>query len=46
MFRISTENQIINFWSDFFQRLDTDKINLRIKSYSISKSTLEDVLST
>ena len=31
MFRISIENQNINFWSDFFKKLDSDKNNLRIK---------------
>ena len=42
LFRISTENQEIK-WSEFFEKLDKDKSKLKIKSYSISKSTLEDV---
>ena len=42
LFRISAENQEIK-WSEFFEKLDKDKSKLKIKSYSISKSTLEDV---
>ena len=42
LFRISTDKEEIR-WSEFFERLDVDKYNLGIKSYSISKSTLEDV---
>ena len=42
LFRIPTDGPNIN-WSEFFEKLDRDRVNLKIKNYSISKSTLEDV---
>ena len=42
LFRIPTNVIEIN-WKNFFELLDRKLDNLKIKSYSISKSTLEDV---
>ena len=42
LFRIPTNVVKIN-WKSFFESLDEQLDNLKIKSYSISKSTLEDV---
>ena len=42
LFRIPTNVVDIN-WAEFFKRLDEVLNELKIKSYSISKSTLEDV---
>ena len=42
LFRIPINDININ-WTEFFKQLDNNLANLRIKHYSISKSTLEDV---
>jgi hypothetical protein len=42
LFRIPTNKRKIN-WSEFFKRLDGSLNVLKIKNYSINKSTLEDV---
>ena len=42
LFRIPTDKRKIN-WSEFFKRLDGSLNVLKIKNYSINKSTLEDV---
>ena len=42
LFRIPTDDKGI-IWSNFFKLLDQSLVELKIKSYSISKSTLEDV---
>ena len=42
LFRIPTDKIKIN-WSQFFEKLDGALSELRIKNYSINKSTLEDV---
>ena len=42
LFRIPTDKVRID-WSEFFRRLDSSLDEMKIKSYSISKSSLEDV---
>ena len=42
LFRIPINNICIN-WTEFFKQLDANLTKYRIKHYSISKSTLEDV---